>query len=258
MKKIILTLSILALAASCLPEQKTVSTGSSSNDNTVVTDTTGTNGSNTTSSGGTTDGSSTTGSTGSGFPPYVYPIALAGEGDDAQSTEQHKDSVRWYPKDTQASTFITPREAGILFQTDNLLRVRLKIKPQGTSCYGRNTGSPMNTYTKLQFDIHLRNITCPGGGTSCDPSQYILGPRYYSYQSVGPVNVGSYSQIFDFSNRLSTGVVATTVEIDNVSSDNYCLVGGSNEIFCPARRRVRTMDCWGMDLEVQTSYTQSF
>jgi hypothetical protein len=257
MKQIILSLTIMALFSSCLPEQKvSSSTSSSGGTDPTVTSTTGDDGGNTTGSTTGDDGSNgtngTTGNSGGGFPIHSFNLFLAGMQD-------------WFPQSNTAplaDTFITPQEAGIAFQTDGTLRVRLKVKSQSipptnqTGCYGRNTGVGFTPYYQsLKFDLFLRDVICPGGGTNCSPNQYILGSRYRAQYGVGPVAIDSYSQIIDVGNFANQGVVATTVEISNVRSDQYCASNGS---FCPAEKNVRTQDCWNMELEVQTSYTQSF
>lgn len=254
MKNLVLILMISSFLASCLPEQKTASTSSSSTDGTTTSGTTGTNGSgSTTGTNGTTGTTGTTGSTGGGFPVHGLSIRLAGEGYGAQTTEAHKQSVRWYPKSTVDSSFISVEEASYMFQTDSLLKVRFNVQTQPTSCYGKATGAAIPAYGMLQFDVSLVAIKCPSGGTNCSPSQYILGAPYYK-QTVGPVNANA-STILDFSNKLTNGAVATAIRIDNVSSDQYCDQYPNH--FCPASRIMRAQDCWGINLEVQTSYTQS-
>lgn len=246
MKKIILSLTIITLFSSCLPEQEVQSTSSTSttDSGTTTVDTSG-------GDSGSTDDST---DTSAGFPVHSFNLFLAGMQD-------------WYPQNNSeplADTFITPQEAGIAFQTDGLLRVRLKVKsqqiaPSGqTYCYGRNTGSGFTPYYQsLKFDLHLRDVICPNGGTSCSSSEYILGDRYRGQYGVGPVAVDSYSSIIDVGSVANQGVIATTVEISNVRSDQYCQHYGDSETYCPAERNVRTQDCWNMELEVQTSYTQS-
>jgi len=252
---------ISSFLASCLPEQNTASTTSSDAGDTTTSGTTGTNGSGsttgttgTTGTNGSTGTTGTTGSTGGGgFPVHGLSIRLAGEGYMAQTTEAHKESVRWYPKSTMDSSFISVEEASYMFQTDSLLRVKFNVQTQPTSCFAKASGVAIPAYGMLQFDVSLVAIKCPNGGTNCSPSQYILGTPY-NKQTVGPVNVNS-STILDLSNKLSNGVVATAIRIDNVSSDQYCDQYPNH--FCPASRIMRAQDCWGINLEVQTSYTQS-
>jgi hypothetical protein len=239
MKRIILSLTIMALFSSCLPEQQVASSSSSSGDSSSgTTTTTVDNGNGTTTSGGTDTGTGNTG--GSGFPVHNFNILLAGY-------------QNWYPRSNTeplANTFITPQEAAIAFQTDGLLRIRLRANPQPRPptneqyCYGRNTGIRVPNYGDLTVDLHLVDIKCPSGGISCDPSQYILGQAYRP-KNIGPVTVSSNSEIIDIGQYANQGVVATAIKISNARKDQ------GNET-------VRSMDCWSMDVEVQTSYTQSF
>ena len=256
MKKLIFMTLVLSIFASCLPqpEPSTASSGTGTTDD----GTTVSGGGDDNSGGGSDSGTGDTGTgddgggdTSGGFPVHNFNIFLAG-------------GQPWFPQDNTApltDTFINLQEAAIAFQTDGILRVRLKVKPQvippvnETYCYGRNTGAGFTPYySSLKFDLSLRDITCPGGGTSCAPSQYILGSAYRRNLGIGPVSVDGYSEIIDVGALANQGVVATTVEITNVRSDQFCASNGS---FCPAERMVRTQDCFNMELQVQTSYTQS-
>ena len=246
MKKLIFITLILSLLASCLPESEKSSTSSTSGTGTT------TGGTTTTTTGGTTGSGTTGGTTSNGFPVHSFNIFLAG----GQS---------WFPQSNTAplaDTFINLQEAAIAFQTDGLLRVRLKIKPQEipptnqTHCFGRTTGAGFAPYySKLKFDLSLRDITCSGGGTTCSASDYILGAPYRRSLGLGPIDTNSFSEVIDIGANANLNVVATAVEISNVRSDQFCAANGS---FCPAEKSIRTKDCFSMELQVQTSFTQTF
>jgi hypothetical protein len=248
MKKLILLTLILSLFASCLPEA-TESTSSS-------VDATGDGTTNGGTTGGTTDsdnGSGDSGNTGTLLPVAVHSVFLAG-------------GQNWFPQNIStplSDTFLSLQEAAIAFQTDGLLRVKIKVKSQPsppvnqTYCYGRNTGSSyFPYYTKLKFDVSLVDITCPGGGSSCDPSQYSLGTPYRTQYGLGPINTDSFSEVIDIGQYANQGVVATAIQITNVRSGQYCEATNGVD-FCPAERQVRTLDCFNMDVHVQTSFTES-
>jgi hypothetical protein len=271
MKNLFFLLLTTAMFSSCLPESSSSSSSSSSSngDNGTVTSgttgttgTTGTNGTTgTTGTNGTNGTTGTTGSSGGGFPINSFNIFLAG----TQSGEGGGD---WYARNDNTGplmdTFINLQEAAIAFKTDGTLRVRLKVNAQPvaptneTYCYGRTTGSALVPYyTKLKFDLALRDIYCLNGGTTCPASQYRLGSQYRRQIGVGPVSVGSYSEIIDVGSVANQNVVATTVEVSAVKSDQWCASTNGKE-FCPSEKAVRTKDCYNMELEVQTSYTESF
>lgn len=248
MKKFVLLTLLFTLLASCLPEAPESTSSDGSDDGstgggtTTVVDTSGND-----------DGTSNDddGSTGNQLPIAVYNVFLAG-------------GQTWLPRSNTeplTDTFLSPQEASIAFQTDGLLRARITVKPQqiapvnDTYCFGRSTGVAFfPLYTQLKFDVSLVDITCPGGGTSCDPSSYIVGNPYRTQFGVGPVNSESSTEIIDLGQFANQGVVATALQISNVRSDQFCASNGS---FCPAERMVRTQDCFNMEVQVQTSFTES-
>lgn len=258
----LIPLVLLSFILTACLEQTTTSSSSSSGSSDVTTQTTGDSGSGTTTTG--TDGTSGytgTGATcygtesdgqGPGTPIHHFNLFLAGYQD-------------WYPQYNSDSlaqqTFITPQEASILFSSDSRLRVRLIAKPQPippsneTYCYGRNTGSQMISYTKLKFDLYLRDVKCSDGSTTtCSSGQYVLGPRY-GMQTIGPINVNECSQVIDLGNLRNQSNFGTAVEIAAVKSDQYCQTNGS---FCEAEKNIRSIDCWQMTMQVVTDSTQDF
>lgn len=274
MKKIyLMTLLTLALIITSCVDQKTSSGSSSGGD--VTTQTNGGNGSGettgyggTTGSDGTNGSSGTNGSGGGGF-NGCYGTTADGTG---PGTPIHHMNLflagfqDWYPQNNTNSlaqmTFITPQEASILFSSDSRLRVRFVVKPQPippsnqTYCYGRNTGSQINPYGKLKFEIYLRDVLCSTGSTtSCSGGNYILGPRYGGPITVGPIDVNSCSNVIDLGHLRNQSAFGTTIEVAAVKSDQWCEANGS---FCPSEKNIRSQDCWQMTLQVVTDTTQDF
>ena len=187
--------------------------------------------------------------------PYSFTLFAAG-------------TINWYPKVASGShseTFITPFEAKTWFSTDQVLKVRFKVEEQEipgkdeVGCYGRDTDKvdPYSKYEKLKFKVYLRDIKCSDGSSQCGQSQYVLGPRYSSAITVGPVNVGESSGVIDLTSKMNHDAIATTVEIADVSSDYYCNPNNAYSVYCPAEKIMRKADCWKVVMEVQTSFTQS-
>lgn len=268
MKKtyLITMLTLSLIVTSCIDQKTSTSSGG-----TVTTQTNGDNGGGTTGtngSGGTTgtnggtSGYTGTGATcngdtsdgqGPGTPIHHLNLFLAGYQD-------------WKPQINNDSlaqmTFITPQEASILFSSDSRLRVRFIVKDQPqppsnqTYCYGRNTGTQIQHYGKLKFEIYLRDVLCSTGSTtSCPSNSYVLGPRYGGPTFVGPVNVNECSPVIDLGDLRNQSNFGTTIEVAAVKSDQYCQINGS---FCEAEKNVRSIDCWQMTMQVVTDSTQDF
>lgn len=249
MKKTILLTLLLALFSSCLPEAADSTTSSSddsssSEETIIIQDTVDTSSNGDSSSGGTTDK----------LPVAVHSVFMAG-------------GQEWYPRDNTtplAGTFLNLQEAAISFNTDGLLKVKIRVKPQqvappGTTyCFGRSTNKVARApYTKLKFDVSLVDIKCPNlpngdTTTSCAPEDYLLGTPYKTQYGVGPISINSFSEIIDLGQLANQGVVSTAIQISNIRTDQFCQGNGS---FCPAERIAGTQDCLNMDVHVQTSFT---
>lgn len=265
-----MTLLTLSLSLVACNQQATSSSSGGSSGGNITTQTNGTNGGGTT--GGGTTGSTTTGTNGSGYTGTG--ATCNGDTSDGQGpgTPMHHLNLflagyqDWKPQVNSDSlaqmTFITPQEASILFSSDSRLRVRFMVKSQPqppsnqTYCYGRNTGTQIEHYGKLKFEIYLRDVLCSTGSTtSCPSNSYVLGPRYGGPIFVGPVNVNECSPVIDLGNLRNQSNFGTTIEVAAVKSDQYCQINGS---FCEAEKNVRSIDCWQMTLQVVTDSTQDF
>lgn len=263
MKKIILLALVFALS-SCLEGEAPGSSTTSNDSGGGISNTTGGNGG-TTGTTGTTGSGSTTGTTGTdgttgstgtsgGFPLHQFDLLLSG----------HESWVPGNYTDSLAmETQITPQEANILFSSDTRLKLRFRVLPQPNPtsgekyCYDRTLGQAADaySYTKLKWRVRLRDILCsqpdPNNTNNCLSGFYLGSP--YSPRPIGPVNVDSFSEVIDYGSSRNFSPYGTTVEIDQVYSDNYCLATGS---YCPANFVVRRASCWHMTMEVSTDYTQ--
>lgn len=260
-KKFIVPLAVMTTLTftGCLPEQQTVTVS----DNTVtVSDGTGTDtGTGTGTGTGTSTGSSCTGTSsdgqGDGYSLHYFNLMLAGHQNWVPGT---------YSNNLATQTMPTIAEAGILFRSDSKLKVRLKVhsQPNPTAgeeyCYGRavGQGSDTYTYTKLRFQVHLRDIICDNDTEPSNPNTCQSGFRLgnpYRTQYVDPVSVDSCSPIMDFGAYRSGSSYGTVVEVNNVQADSDCQLNGDH---CPADLIVRAASCWRMTLQLSTDYTQDF
>jgi hypothetical protein len=255
MKKLFILITVFSLTA-CLEQETGSSTGTSTNGDTGgISGTTGNNGGGTTGSTTGTDGSSGTNGGGS-FPYHTLDLLLSG----------HQSWVPGnYTDNLAQETQITVQEAKLLFASDSRLRVRFKINQQPFPtageklCFDRTTGQAADQYpyTKLKFRVRLRDILCdnpdPNNTNNCLSGFYLGGA--YAAHYVGPVNVDGYSEILDLGDDRNVSVYGTTVEVDQVYSDNYCQATGQ---YCPANFTVRQASCWHMTMEVVTDYTSDF
>ncbi len=265
MKKTLLFTFILSLIlTSCLDQETVATTGedvtivttdnTTTNNNNTTTDNT-TTGTTTLGTGTTCTGNSTSDGQGNGTPLHQYEIVMAG----GQS---------WVPG-IQSTTdlygdFPSILESGLIFPSDNLLRVRFKVKPQPfvpkgqIYCKGRATGQAGDhfKYTKLKFAMHLRDVICNDFNNNgvCVSAQ--LGPRYKT-QFIDAIDQNTCSPIIDIGHIRNQGpnTIATTVEIDSVRSDSTCQ---SNGFGCPSEIKVRDASCWQMTMQVVTDFTQDF
>lgn len=255
MKKLFILITVFSLTA-CLQQETGTSTSSSNSGNDGgISGTTGDNGGSTTGTTGTTGTSGTNGNNG-GYPYHTLDLMLSGHQSWVPGT---------YADSLAQETQITVQEARILFASDSKLRIRFKINSQPFPtageklCYDRSTGQAADQYpyTMLKFRVRLRDIMCnnpdPNNTNNCLSGFYLGSP--YAAHYVGPVNVDGYSEILDLGDDRNVSTYGTTVEIDQVYSDNYCQATGS---YCPANFTVRQASCWHMTMEVVTDYTNDF
>lgn len=265
MKKLTITSLLLMISlVSCL-EQETISTDTTedvqiiTSDNTTSTGDTSTDTTTTTAGTGTTCvGNPTSDGEGSGTPMHQFELVMAG----GQS---------WYPGISETSDlygdFISPLEAGLIFPSDSRLRVRFKIKSQPyvpagqTYCKGRATGQAGDTYkyTKLKFIMHLRDVICTSYNDNGQCTNSYLGSRYRT-QYIDATDENTCSPILDIGHirNQASNIIATTVEVDQVTADSTCQYNGGSGYGCPAEIKVRDASCWQMTMQVVTDYTQDY
>ncbi len=140
------------------------------------------------------------------------------------------------------SDFLTsPTDAASFLDTDSVLRVRFKPRPEpkapiGKSwCFGRATGQSADYYgyTKLRFTVAIKGTDgILRGATSVT------------------ADVNSCTSTVDFSNYITSN---GTIVIRDVYSNQGC----TYQQGCTAWTKVRDAACWQMDVEVQVDGTKS-
>jgi hypothetical protein len=140
------------------------------------------------------------------------------------------------------SDFLTsPTDAVAFLETDSILRVRFKPRPEpkapiGKSwCFGRATGQSADSwgYTKLRFTVAIKGTDGILRGTTSVTA-----------------DVNSCTQAVDFSNYITS---KGTLVIRDVYSNQGC----TYQQGCNAWTKVRDAACWQMDVEVQVDGTKS-
>lgn len=265
MKKSIFILTILAFIMSSCLQQETISTGEGTSTTIITGDNNGGNGGN----NGGNNGNGGNGGNG-GVPPYEYEIMMAGDRVTPSTQE-----LPWHPAVKKVGNslgffFGNTTQAIPYFASDSRLKVRFKALAQpyvpsgSTYCQGRATGQAGDAYkyTKLKFTVFLRDIICTNYSNGSCTSSY-LGSRYRS-KTIGPVDVDSYSEVYDYSNIRNTGnnIEGTAVEVAYVRADSTCQYSQNrnppSNYGCDAEIKVRNASCWNMVMQVSTDYTQDF
>lgn len=259
-KTTLLSLLLSLVLASCL-DQATVTTTTEDEDVTIVTtdntttDTTTTTTTTTLGTGSTCYGSTADGNQTGNTRLHQYELIMAG----GQS---------WVPgiedTDDLYGDFTSILEAGLIFPSDDLLRIRFKIKSQPyvpageVYCKGRATGQAGDAYkyTKLKFVMHLRDVICSAYNESGVCTAATLGDRYNT-QYIDATDQSTCTSIIDVGSSRNAGanIIATTVEVDQVTADSTCQ---SNGYGCPAEIKVRDASCWQMTMQVATDFTDDF
>jgi len=197
---------------------------------------------------------------GSGLPIHEYDLFLAGHQSWTPGT---------YTNNLALSTMPDFKQASILFKSDSRLKIRFQVKSQEVPtaseeyCFGRNTveAADKEEYTKLKFDIKLRDILCKttvtnagSANATCPGNDFELGVAYGT-QSIGAVSVDNLSGIIDLGSSRNNTDFGTAIEVTNVKSDNECLGYDSN---CPTEKIVKAGSCWHMKMYISTDYTKDF
>lgn len=220
------------------------------------------------SSGDGSSGDSGTGSTGGGsssggsLPIYYQTILVAGQGTGLGDNKNENNTWKpWGNSDnlSDLGKSLMPKivEAKSYFRADSKLDIRFKLyeqpNPGGVEyCYGRKTeGAKMSNYTQVKFKVSLRDITCSESG---DSNNCTLGEKYNT-QTVGPVQVNSYSEVLHLGHLRNDSDHGTTVEVHDVMTDTFCQ---DSDTYCPTGQYLRLSDCWEARMEISTDYTESF
>lgn len=144
----------------------------------------------------------------------------------------------------------TVAKAKPFFDTDAKLRVRFKVLPQpsvsgqGEWCFGRVTGqsAPYFGYRNLRFNVGLRAIRADG----------TLDSNIIMSQDVTAGLNGCTTPVnFDGLNQNAPYGVAVVVQ--DVQSDQNCTYRP-----CTAYRKVRSADCWRVEMQVSADDTVDF
>ena len=161
------------------------------------------------------------------------------------------------------------------FKTDNILKLRFKINSEPSvtgntqTCWKRSLNQVQDQYryTKLRFDVSLRDVICNNPNIinptldSCQGS-LVLGAKYNT-QSIGPVDVNGCSPIIDFGATRNLNQLSTVVEVHNIRSDSGCRYfteGGQPyyQHYCPAEKPVKEGSCYHMTMQLVTNQTKAF
>lgn len=168
----------------------------------------------------------------SGGVSYSADLSWTGVGESEYTSLRYSHNV--------SSFLSSPTDAASFLDTDSVLRVRFKPRPQpkapvGKSwCYGRLTGQSGDYwgYTKLRFTVAIKG------------SDGILRGATQVTTSVN-----SCSAAIDFSNHITSN---GTLVIRDVYSDQGCTYQSG----CTTWTKVRDASCWQMDVEVQVDGTK--
>jgi hypothetical protein len=226
------------------------------------------------SSGGTTTGSSTGGTGGvttggvtTGGPSanvYMFKAIMAGGSNW---------SIGVVPSDLGSDkgdfVALTASNRGI-FASDSRYKVKVKVLDPSSegivittnnsgirTCYGRLfPRSQQPTYTKLSFQVGIRDIYESGGA-------YSLGTTY-GRKSITMLPIDQYAPVLNWSLGQNPGrnsgpnIVGHAIVVENIQSDSSCQwFGGASTTYCPMSAHPTTA-CWGVQVELATDLTSDF
>ncbi|MFP5386072.1 MAG: hypothetical protein ACLGHN_08345 [Bacteriovoracia bacterium] len=141
-----------------------------------------------------------------------------------------------------------------LFSTDSVLKVRFKVvqQPESSSaspyCYGRQTGSSIAGYHKLQFNVQLVGMRA-NGTTDSEP----IGTYTVGVNSCTPaIDLSSYASTYPGGIYL---IVQSAKGNQAYFPNNYDSYGFRDvDSFVD----IRSQDCWVLDVEVAADGTKTF
>jgi hypothetical protein len=147
-------------------------------------------------------------------------------------------------------------QAKLFFLTDSVLKFRVKINPEpdssGTSqnvCYGRNSGTYLAGYTKLQYAVKVYGVNANNGFSYLGT----LGPYTTNVNNCSPaIDLSAYQE------SSPNGIMVAIYDVKenkNCSPWNWDANGWNN---CSNFNKIRSMECWSMDFEVAADGTKTF
>ena len=184
--------------------------------------------------------------TGSGYPLRKGTITMAGG-------QMYSPGNPWsaYSEDFSQNVsyfLMSPQQAKMFIDTDAVLRVRVKPRPQPKApkgsmyCFGRVSGqSPLPYgYTSLRYTIAVKAINADGS----------LGP--FMGTTTLTTGVNSCSTPVDFSGYAQSAPNGLVLVVSNVQGE-FCWYNQN----CNTYSTIQSGSCWQMDLEVSVDGTQS-
>jgi hypothetical protein len=170
----------------------------------------------------------------------------------------------WYnPADSVAPNYMNTSailksvtNARSFFETDSVLKVRFKVRPQPESssaspyCYGRNTGSAIAGYHKLQFNVTLVGVMANG----TVETDTVPGAPF-------EIGVNSCTPAIDLTSAASRYPGGIYLRVESVRG-NQLYIPNNYEQYgfrdVNGFSDVRTQDCWSLDVEVAADGTKTF
>ena len=165
------------------------------------------------------------------IPPYVFSGIIA---HGASSS-----TVQW-----SSSTVPNLSGSQSIFVTDSLLRIRVQAKASPGKVDADSYGNPCNyyqlPYTKLRIPIGVR---------TSNSSSYIDS---FAFEDV---SIGNFSDVHTFTVPTNSISAPFAVEVYGVQWDYSCIFsGGQSDTYCPWDN-VWQNDCFEIEVQMQTDYT---
>lgn len=170
----------------------------------------------------------------------------------------------WYnPADPAAPNYMNTSailksvaNARSFFSTDAVLKVRFKVRPQPESsnaspyCYGRQSGSSIAGYHKLQFNVVLVGVKS-NGQVETEP---VPGSPF-------TIGVNSCTPAIDLSSYASAYPGGIYLRVESVRG-NQLYIPNNYEQYgfrdMTGFTDIRSQDCWSLDVEVAADGTKTF
>lgn len=170
----------------------------------------------------------------------------------------------WYnPADSVAPNYMNTSailksvaNARSFFSTDAILKVRFKVRPQPESssaspyCYGRQSGSSIAGYHKLQFNVVLVGVKS-NGQVETEP---VPGSPF-------TIGVNSCTPSIDLSSYASAYPNGIYLRVESVRGNQQYIPNNYEQYGfrdMPGFTDIRSQDCWSLDVEVAADGTKTF